>query len=263
MDRVVIEKNCPSSLTFNQDSYILINDNVHSKNIEVNIINCKVTIIDKGVNIDKIFNFKNCTATLIQIINDDKMRELTINNDNSNVEYNIIDLCDKDINYTIKEKSDSENCNCNINIASVCYKNKNKKYVINTSNMKRNTINEINCFGIVKDKSVLDYEVSSFIEKGAVHSIVRQNSNILLFDDNSLGKNSPVLLIEENDVKANHGSSIGKIDDDTMFYLCSRGISKKEATNLICLGKLEYLIKKIDDEEIREGLISDFKERMD
>ena len=91
---------------------------------------------------------------------------------------------------------------------------------------------------------------------------MRQNSNILLFDKNSLGKNNPVLLIEENDVKASHGSSIGKIDDDTMFYLCSRGLSKIEATNLICLGKVEYLMNKINDEKIKELVVNNFKERM-
>ena len=97
---------------------------------------------------------------------------------------------------------------------------------------------------------------------GAKKSIVRQSSNILLFDEVSTGKNNPVLLIEENDVKASHGSSIGKIDDDTMFYLCSRGLSKNEATNLICLGKIDYLIKQIEDKEIKETLVNKFKERM-
>ena len=63
-------------------------------------------------------------------------------------------------------------------------------------------------------------------------------------------------------MKASHGSSIGKIDDDTMFYLCSRGLTKNEATNLICLGKVEYLIKKISDEKIKESLVNNFRERL-
>ena len=83
-----------------------------------------------------------------------------------------------------------------------------------------------------------------------------------MFDKESKGESDPVLVIEENDVKASHGSSIGKIDDDTMFYLCSRGLSKSEATNLICLGKVQYLINKIDDTDVKELLISNFKERM-
>ena len=104
--------------------------------------------------------------------------------------------------------------------------------------------------------------VSSFIKNGAKQSVVRQNSNILLFDEESIGKNNPILVIEENDVKASHGSSIGKIDDETMFYLCSRGLSKSEATNLICLGKMGHLINKINDKDIKESLVNKFKERM-
>ena len=55
--------------------------------------------------------------------------------------------------------------------------------------LEPNTFNEINCFGIVKDESLLNYDVSSFIKNGAKKAIVRQNSNILLFDKKSTGKN--------------------------------------------------------------------------
>jgi len=262
MDKIFIGKNDERFFNINQDSYIIINNEVQSESIEFNILDCKVVIIDMSGCLSKYFNFKNSEATLIEIINDKKINNLRINNDSSNIEYNAIDLYDEDISYNIEGKSISEGSFSSINIASVCYKNRNKNYTINTNNKRANTVNEINCFGIVKDKSVLNYDVSSLIEKGAKKSVVRQNSNILLFDENSLGKNNPILLIEENDVKASHGSSIGKIDDDTMFYLCSRGLTKNEATNLICLGKLEYLIKKIEDEKIKESLINKFKERM-
>lgn len=261
MDRLVLTKDCSTNLTIDKDSYIVINDDVQATNLEINILDCEATIINLGKCANKSFTFKNSNVTLVEVINDKNLNSLKLINDKSNVDYSIIDLYDESINYKIEENSVSEGSNT-INIASVCYKNKTKNYVINTENNKGNSINEINCFGIVKDKSVLNYDVSSFIEKGAKQSVVRQNSNILLFDENSLGKNNPILLIEENDVKASHGSSIGKIDDDTMFYLCSRGLTRTEATNLICLGKLEYLIKKIDDEKIKETLINNFKERM-
>ena len=109
---------------------------------------------------------------------------------------------------------------------------------------------------------MLKYDITSFIKKGAKKSVVNQSSKILLFDKESIGINNPILEIEENDVKANHGSSIGKIDDETMFYLCSRGLSKVEATNLICLGKIQHLIDKIEDTIVKETLINKFKERM-
>lgn len=262
MDRIVIDKNSASKLTFDRDCYILIEDEVQSKDLELNILGCKVTIIDMSKSKIENINVKDSELTLVNIGNKSDNSEVILNNDNSVVEYNVIDLDDSDKQCQIYGKVLSEGSNTVINIATVCYKNKNKKYVINTSNFKKNTTNEVNCFGIVKDKSVLDYDVTSFIEKGAKQAVVRQNSNILLFDKNSLGKNNPVLLIEENDVKASHGSSIGKIDDDTMFYLCSRGLSKIEATNLICLGKVEYLMNKINDEKIKELVVNNFKERM-
>jgi len=263
MDRLVIDSSFKSnSITLSKDSYVVIKEDVQANDFEFNIIDCKATIIDMSKVVNKILSFSNSDAVVVEIVNDSKPKLLCLNNSNSIVEYNIIDLLDTDIKYSIKDEIVSENSKININVASISYKNKNKDYKVDTFNLCRDSINEINCFGIVKDKSVLNYDVSSFIKNGAKKSVVRQNSSILLFDEESVGKNNPILLIEENDVKASHGSSIGKIDDETMFYLCSRGLSKSEATNLICLGKVEYLINKIDDKEIKESLVNKFKERM-
>lgn len=230
------------NITIDEDSYLLLNNETNNANVQLNILNCKVTIVD--------------------ITNTSCKRNLKIINDNSSVEYNIIDLFDNDVDFHIDEEIVSANSNTDINVASVCYKNKNKNYVINTANLEKSSINNINCFGIVKDDSKLNYDITSFIKNGASKSVVKQNSSILLFDEASIGKSNPILVIEENDVKANHGSSIGKIDDETMFYLCSRGLSKAEATNLICLGKIQHLIDKIEDTVIKETLINKFKERM-
>lgn len=258
MDKIIVKD--INDLVINKDGYYVISEEVQAKSYEINIIDCKATIIDLSSTNDRTIKSSNSDVTIIETINDSNLKSLNIENNNSNIDYNIIDLYDDEIFYNLKEVTNKGNCK--INIASVSYKNKKKNYVINTSNLEPNTFNEINCFGIVKDESLLNYDVSSFIKNGAKKAIVRQNSNILLFDEKSTGKNNPILIIEENDVKASHGSSIGKIDDDTMFYLCSRGLSKNEATNLICLGKMEHLINKINDESIKESLINKFKERM-
>ena len=263
MDRIVVDNTFTSNiLEISKDSYVIINDDVQANEFSFNIINCKVTIIDMSKVANKNVSFVNSEAIVVEVVNGNKNKSLTINNFKSNVEYNFIDLLDEDSNYKINEEINTKDASTSINIASISYKNKNKDYKVYTSNLEGNSINEISCFGIVKDKSLLNYDVTSFIKQGAKQSVVRQSSNILLFDEESVGKNNPILLIEENDVKASHGSSIGKIDDDTMFYLCSRGLSKSEATNLICLGKIEYLINKINDEKIKESLVNKFKERM-
>lgn len=263
MDKIIIDKNyLEYKIDVNNDAYILINSDVQTNKLELNIIDCKVKVIDNSSISSKFLNFINSDVKFVEIVKNSKDRNSFINNENSNLEFNIIDLYDSNVNYDVNETINSRNSVTDINIASVCYKNSIKNYKVYTENNVGDTTNKINCFGIVRDDSVLNYDVSSFIKQGAKKSVVRQSSNILLFDKESIGKNNPILLIEENDVKASHGSSIGKIDDDTMFYLCSRGLTKNEATHLICLGKLESLINKIDDEEIKESLINEFKERM-
>ena len=175
MDNIVIGKNREDKYTISKDSNIIINNDVQSNYIEFNIINCKVKIIDMSLSKTKIWNFLNSEATLVEIIDGRKENNVVINNDNSRIEYNVIDLCNSDIQYKMEQKSIMGGSNI-INIASICYKNKNKNYIVSTSNMTPSTTNEINCFGMVKDKSVLNYEVASFIEKGAKQSVVRQSS---------------------------------------------------------------------------------------
>ena len=263
MDKLVIDNAVASkNIIVDKDSYILIPSDLDVNGLRIDIKDCKVKIIDNSFVSSKEINSFNSDVVVVDISNKKGGNSLMLINDNSSVEYNIIDLLDDDIDYKVEEQMASVNGRTDINVASICYKNKSKNYVINTSNLERLTISSIDCFGIVKDKSNLNYDVTSFIKKGAKKAIVRQSSSILLFDKESNGKSNPILVIEENDVKANHGSSIGKIDDDTMFYLCSRGLSKSEATNLICLGKVEYLINKIEDTNIRESLVNAFKERM-
>lgn len=261
MDKLVVSKDTSLNLNITNNTYVIVDNEVQAKEINFNIMDCKATIINKGKCDVKNIVAKDSKVTFIDI-SEANNSKLILENYGSLVDFNIIDLNDNDVSYFIEANDLELNSNNIINIASVCYKNKNKNYTINTKNLEFNTVNEVNCFGIVKDESILNYDVTSFIKKGAKQSVVRQNSKILLFDEKSIGKNNPILEIEENDVKASHGSSIGKIDDDTMFYLCSRGLSKNEATNLICLGRVEYLIKKIDDEEVKEVLINNFKERM-
>lgn len=263
MDKIVIDGSFRSNnLVFDKDSYVVIKNDVETKDLIFNIINCKVTIIDMSNIPYKEYNFRDGSAVIVEVVNSEDERVLKLNNHEGEVEYNIIDLIDSNVKYSIDGKIVNRYGKNSINVASICYKNKNKNYIINTSNLVGNSVSDINCFGIVKDESLLNYDVVSYIEKGAKKSVVKQSSSILLFDELSQGKNNPILLIEENDVKASHGSSIGKIDDETMFYLCSRGLSKIEATNLICLGKIQYLIDKIDDKEIKELLVNNFKERM-
>lgn len=62
---------------------------------------------------------------------------------------------------------------------------------------------------------------------------------LLLLDKSSFAVAEPELEIENNLVKASHSASVGKIDEEQMYFLSSRGISRKEAELLIVKGFLD------------------------
>ena len=61
----------------------------------------------------------------------------------------------------------------------------------------------------------------------------------------------PELEIYADDVKCSHGSSSGSIDEDSIFYLRSRGISEVDAKKMMIEGFLAEVINKIKNEKIR------------
>ncbi len=83
-----------------------------------------------------------------------------------------------------------------------------------------------------------------------------QISQALLLDDDSTFQAKPELEIYADDVKCSHGSTTGAIDEDALFYLCSRGVPRKEATDLLVLSFLAEAIDEIEDEILREDILS-------
>lgn len=71
------------------------------------------------------------------------------------------------------------------------------------------------------------------IDRGAelVEAFLRQS--VLLIGENSMATAIPELEIESNEVKASHAAAIGRVDEEQLFYLMSRGVSRDEAVKLI------------------------------
>lgn len=86
------------------------------------------------------------------------------------------------------------------------------------------------------------------IEKGAKNTNGYFDSKVLLFDD-AKGRSVPSLEIDENEVKAGHGSTIGRPDENQLFYLQSRGLSEKEAEQLIIGGFFQPIINMLPEKD--------------
>ena len=66
----------------------------------------------------------------------------------------------------------------------------------------------------------------------------------------------PLLLCGEENVVGSHGVSSGKVDIDKLFYIMSRGYSKKDAERVILLANFNSILKSISDSNIRSNILN-------
>ena len=104
---------------------------------------------------------------------------------------------------------------------------------------------------VLEKKSKAVYQGKIFVSSEAQKTDGYQLSNAILLSENSEFNAKPELEIYADDVKCSHGSSSGSLDDNSIFYLMSRGLNYKEAKKLLINGFLLDVIEKITDEEIK------------
>ena len=75
---------------------------------------------------------------------------------------------------------------------------------------------------------------------------------VLLIGEDVVNKTLPIILCSEEDVVGTHGGSIGQLDEDTLFYFESRGITKEQAENILARRGVDRVLNMIDDEETKE-----------
>lgn len=120
-------------------------------------------------------------------------------------------------------------------------------------NAKETTSNIINQ-GISHFDGKITFNITGVVPNGKTNCICKQQNRILNLND---GKNqiNPNLLIDEYNVEAQHGALIGKFEDEELFYLQSRGISKKEAYRLLIDGFLKSFTQdKTMEENIKKTI---------
>ncbi len=89
------------------------------------------------------------------------------------------------------------------------------------------------------------------VRPDAQKSDARQTNNNLILSEKALADSTPQLEINADDVKCSHGATIGKLDENALFYLRSRGIGEKEAQNLLIHSFVSEMIEATSVAPIR------------
>lgn len=117
--------------------------------------------------------------------------------------------------------------------------------------------------GIFKDKSHGVFNGKVYVDKIAQKTNAYQQNNNILLDEGASIDTKPQLEIFADDVKCSHGCTVGQLNEEAMFYLRARGISKKEAQALLLYAFANNAMQNIDIEELRSKVSELLAEKLD
>jgi Fe-S cluster assembly protein SufB len=98
---------------------------------------------------------------------------------------------------------------------------------------------------VSKDGGRATYRGHLKVAPGATNVVASVRCDALMLDDESRSDTYPYIDIQEDDTSMSHEATVGRISQDQVFYLMSRGLSENEAQNLIVQGFLEVFTKEL------------------
>lgn len=128
---------------------------------------------------------------------------------------------------------------------------------------------EPNCFsselykGIMDNQSVGVFNGKVLVRKDAQKTNAFQSNQNIVLSDKAGVFSKPELEIYADDVKCSHGSTTGQLDEDAVFYLQSRGISKEEARKMLVYAFLGEVLEKVEIEPLKNKIDKNLSERYD
>ena len=229
-----------------EDDALLNIINISNENLNNNFLNFR-----QKINIGKNSILKNYSLDI---------------NENSNFKYSFKDIHlekNSHLEYFILSKGSKflkNDINCSLNneygsvvLNGIIYLDDKKHHEIKT-NINHN---EENCKSYQLIKSVLNenskgiYQGKIYVDSKAQKTDGYQLSRALLLNDEVEFNAKPELEIYADDVKCSHGSTSGNVDENSIFYLMSRGLSYEQSKKLLTNGFLNEVIEKITNNEVK------------
>ena len=126
----------------------------------------------------------------------------------------------------------------------------------------KNTECEIDTSGALKDAAKKVFRGTIDFKTGSANSVGNEKETVLMLGDDVVNKTVPLILCAEENVVGNHGATIGELDDETLFYFESRGISREQAENILARASIERFARTVDDEALRAQILQSLEEEL-
>ena len=217
------------------------------------------------VNIEAKENSK-VSVIVLNLLNNFSSNFLSINNtlyENSKIDYKIIDFGGK---YSITNYYSNLIGNDAFNDINTIYiGGRGQTFDLNyiTHLRGEKTSVNIDVQGALSEDAKKNFKGTIDFKKGCKKAVGNEEENCILLSNEAKGIALPMLLCSEEDVEGNHSTSAGKINEKEMFYIMSRGFSKKEAEKLMVRARFNKVIETIKDENLKEVILYEIDKRLD
>ena len=250
--------------------YSLTTSKISSKNINIRLdfdleSNSSLKIIDYSIDksennfVNIVYNFNLEKDAILKNYKLDKEE-----NNNIKYSYNNINLDTNSVaeNFILSSGSSfiKNEINCNLNgkyssafVNGIFNLDNNKNHEIRTSinHLNENTKSYQLIKSVLGENTKSAYQGKIFVKSNAQKTDGYQLSKAILLSDNSEFNAKPELEIYADDVKCSHGSASGSLNQESIFYIMSRGLNYKEAKELLINGFLLDVVEKNTDNEIK------------
>lgn len=151
-----------------------------------------------------------------------------------------------------------------LNLESIYFGDRSREIDMNylAEHTGKKTRSEIHVNGALLDKSHKTFRGTIDFIRGAKRAVGHESETNLLFSPGVHNRTAPLILCAEEDVEGQHAASTGKIDEEKMFYLMSRGLSELEAKKLMIEAQFQPAVQKIPEPGLRSAISDYVKERL-
>ncbi|OGC71654.1 hypothetical protein A2425_03045 [candidate division WWE3 bacterium RIFOXYC1_FULL_42_17] len=147
---------------------------------------------------------------------------------------------------------EKEGVACEIIVLGKMHEGQSVELTTTSRHLVPNTSCVTNYYVALENLSSSNYVGKIIIAKKAFQTNSYLNNKTLVIGEGTKNITRPILEIEADDVKASHGSTTGRVREDDVYYLTSRGLTKKEAEEVIVEGFFESVVAKIEAGVVRE-----------
>ena len=235
------------------NTYKFLNNETTSYEVEKNEVLTVIDIIDTDVEssfLRELIVNDNATLNYIKIGKSDAKSSLKYTNtlgENATLNISFFDF--KNSFNSVETKLQNSDSSLNINGLIDLQNNAKVEYDIQTNHQNK-SLSDIKFKNLLNDKSSAKLNLFSIVEETAAFSKAFQNSQTILLSDDSFIAVAPHLEILIDELEASHGATCGDLDEDSIYYLESRGIKEKDAKEILLNALRNEVYENLENEDL-------------